>query len=121
VLASTMRKPGWFTVADMADMHVNEHVTNLRWLDAATAPTTTPPVITTPDTKDLAAGAPVVLTISATGYPTGFAAAGLPPGLIVDNPTGVISGTAAAGTYNAVLTVTNAAGSTTKSLILTVK
>ncbi|HWD81885.1 MAG TPA: glycosyl hydrolase family 28 protein [Kribbella sp.] len=122
VMASTMRKPGWFTVADMADMHVNEHVTNLRWLDAATAPTTTPPVITTPDTKDLAAGAPVVLTISATGYPTGFSATGLPPGLIVDNPTGVISGRATTpGTYSATLTVANVAGTTTKNLILTVK
>jgi hypothetical protein len=121
VMASTMRKPSWFTVADMADMHVNEHVTNLRWLDAATAPTTTPPTITTPDTKDLAAGAPVVLTISATGYPTVFAATGLAPGLIVDNQTGVISGTAAAGTYDVSLTVGNVAGSTTKDLILTVK
>ncbi|MGZ0147750.1 glycosyl hydrolase family 28 protein [Kribbella sp. WER1] len=121
VMASTMRKPGWFTVADMANMHVNEHVTNLRWLDAATAPTTAPPVVTTPGTADLVAGAPVVLTISATGYPTGFTATGLPPGLIVDNPTGVISGTSAAGTYDVALTVTNVAGSTTKNLVLTVK
>jgi hypothetical protein len=121
VMASTMRKPGWFTVADMANMHVNEHVTNLRWLDAATAPTTTPPAITTPSTADAIAGAPVVLTISATGFPTGFDAQGLPAGVTVDKTTGVISGAPTnPGTYNVALSVTNVAGTTTKSLILTV-
>ncbi|MGW5195310.1 putative Ig domain-containing protein [Kribbella sp. NPDC004138] len=121
VMASTMRKPGWFTVADMANMHVNEHVTNLRWLDAATAPTTAPPAITTPDTAAVTAGAPVVLTITATGFPTGFGAQGLPAGLTVDAVTGVVSGTPAGpGVHNVTLTVTNVAGTTTKSLILTV-
>ncbi|MEV0283015.1 putative Ig domain-containing protein [Kribbella sp. NPDC050820] len=121
VIASTMRKPGWFSVADMVPMHVNEHVTNLRWLDAATAPTTTPPTVTTPATAELTAGAPVVLTISATGFPTGFGAQGLPTGLTVDPTTGVITGAPTSpGTYNATLTVTNVAGTTTKSLIVTV-
>jgi hypothetical protein len=121
VMASTMRKPGWFTVADMANMHVNEHVTNLRWLDAATAPTNAPPTITGPATAALAVGVPVVHTISAAGYPTGFDAQGLPAGLVVDKTTGVITGAAtAAGTYNATLSVTNVAATTTKSLILTV-
>ncbi|WP_410791774.1 glycosyl hydrolase family 28 protein [Kribbella sp. C-35] len=122
VMASTMRKPGWFTVADMADMHVNEHVTNLRWLDAATAPTTTPPMITTADTGNLVAGVPVVFTISATGFPIGFDAQNLPAGLTVDKTTGVITGAATSpGTYAANLSVTNVAGTTTKSLILTVR
>ncbi|HEY3557579.1 MAG TPA: glycosyl hydrolase family 28 protein [Kribbella sp.] len=122
VMADTMQKPRWYTVADMVPMHVNEHVTNLRWLDATTAPTTTPPVITTPGTAAVAAGAPVVLTISATGYPTGFDAQGLPAGLVVDRSTGVISGAPAApGVYNATLSVTNVAGTTTKNLILTVQ
>ncbi|TDO52957.1 glycosyl hydrolase family 28 [Kribbella sp. VKM Ac-2571] len=122
VMASTMRKPGWFTVADMVDMHVNEHVTNLRWLDAATAPTTMPPTITTVDTGHLTAGVPVVLTISATGFPTGFGAQNLPPGLTVDKTTGVITGAPTGpGAYNTNLSVTNVAGTTTKSLILTVR
>ncbi|MFI5694413.1 putative Ig domain-containing protein [Kribbella sp. NPDC051586] len=120
VMASTMRKPGWFTVADMADMHVNEHVTNLRWLDAATAPTTAPPVVTTPDTLELAK-APTVTTITATGFPTHFAATGLPRGLTADPATGVITGTPAKpGTYAVTLSVTNAVGTTTKTLTLTV-
>lgn len=122
VMASTMRKPGWFTVADMADVHVNEHVTNLRWLDAATAPTTTPPTITTADTGDLTAGVPVVLTISATGFPTGFDAQNLPAGLTVDKTTGVVTGAPTSpGTYDANLSVSNVAGTTTKSLVLTVR
>ncbi|TDW84205.1 putative Ig domain-containing protein [Kribbella pratensis] len=122
VMASTMRKPGWFTVADMVNMHVNEHVTNLRWLDAATAPTTTPPTITTADSGNLTAGVPVVLTISATGFPTGFDAQNLPTGLTVDKTTGVITGAPTSpGTYNANLSVTNVAGTITKSLILTVR
>lgn len=122
VMASTMRKPGWFTVADMADIHVNEHVTDLRWLDAATAPTTTPPTITTAATGNLTTGVPVVLTISATGFPTGFDAQNLPAGLTVDKTTGVITGVPARpGTYNVNLSVTNVAGTTAKSLILTVR
>ncbi|RZT11738.1 putative Ig domain-containing protein [Kribbella sp. VKM Ac-2569] len=122
VMASTMRKPGWFTVADMVNMHVNEHVTNLRWLDAATAPTTTPPTITTADIGNLTAGVAVVLTISATGFPTGFDAQNLPAGLTVDKTTGVITGApTSTGTYNTNLSVTNVAGTTTKSLILTVR
>lgn len=121
VIADTMQKPRWFSVADMVPMHVNEHVTNLRWLDAATAPTDTPPTITSPATADLAVGVPVVHTISATGFPTGFDAQGLPAGLTVDKTTGVITGTpTSAGTYNTTLSVTNVAGTTTKSLILTV-
>jgi hypothetical protein len=121
VIAATMQKPRWFSVADMVPMHVNEHVTDLRWLDAATAPTTTSPTVSTPATAELAAGAPVVLTISAAGFPTGFGATGLPAGLTVDQTTGVISGAPTTpGTYNATLSVTNVAGTTTKSLILTV-
>ncbi|TCC30280.1 glycosyl hydrolase family 28 protein [Kribbella speibonae] len=122
VMASTMRKPGWFTVADMADMHVNEHVTNLRWLDAATAPTATAPTITTADTGVLTAGVPVVLTISATGFPADFDAQNLPAGLTVDKTTGVITGAPTEpGTYNTNLSAANVAGTTTKSLILTVR
>jgi hypothetical protein len=122
VMASTMQKPRWFTVADMVPMHVNEHVTNLRWLDAATAPTDTAAVITTPDTADLTAGAPVVLTLTATGFPSGFAVQGLPAGLVVDQATGVVSGTPTApGTSTATVTVTNAAGTSTKDLVLTVQ
>jgi len=88
---------------------------------AATAPTNAPPTITTLDTADLIAGASVVQTISATGFPSGFAVQGLPAGLVVDRTTGVITGAPTSpGTYTATLSVANAVGTATKDLILTV-
>jgi len=122
VIADTMKKPRWFVTSDFVPMHVNEHVSNLRFLDASTAPTAVPPTITAADSAEATAGAPFVYTISATGFPTGFTASNLPAGLTVDAATGVISGrSTAAGTHSIGLTVTNVVGATTKTLNLTVR
>ncbi|WP_328993382.1 glycosyl hydrolase family 28 protein [Kribbella sp. NBC_01245] len=121
-MAATMQKPRWFTVADMANMHVNEHVTNLRFLDSATAPTDAPPAITSSAAAELTAGASAVYTISATGYPSGFDAQGLPAGLAVDKTTGVISGAPTTpGTYDVTLSASNVVGAITKPLRLSVR
>ncbi len=58
--------------------------------------------------------------IEASGTPTSYAATGLPPGLSVNAATGLISGTTAmAGIYEIELSATNADGTDTASLSLT--
>src|SRR5438874_2695058 len=60
--------------------------------------------------------------INATNNPTSFGATGLPSGLTVDTTTGLISGTpTAAGIYSVTITATNAGGTDTKTLTLTIK
>lgn len=57
--------------------------------------------------------------IAATGLPSSFSATGLPAGLTLNSSTGVISGVAAdAGTYDATVGATNAAGTGTALLKL---
>ncbi|MEK7951294.1 putative Ig domain-containing protein [Luteolibacter soli] len=59
--------------------------------------------------------------ITSTNSPTGYNATNLPAGVTVNTTTGLISGTpTASGTFNVLLTATNAAGAGTKTLVLTV-
>ena len=52
--------------------------------------------------------------LGASGYPTSYAATGLPPGLSLDGPTGLLTGTpTAVGQYTVNLSATNAAGTGT--------
>src|SRR5436305_5066434 len=84
-----------------------------------TAPT---PVIT----SSLTATGPVAVafsyTITATNNPTSYNATGLPPGLSVNTSTGLISGTpTTAGTYSVTISATNAGGTGSATLTLTIK
>ena len=83
--------------------------------------TTTAPVVNSGLTATTNAGSEFTYQILALNSPTSYSATGLPAGLAVNAQTGLISGKAAtAGTYNVTIGGTNASGTGTKVLVLTV-
>jgi len=79
------------------------------------------PVITAPLTYTLAAGSSLNYGIYASNSPTSFGVANLPAGLTVDTVKGGILGTPTVpGTYTIPMSATNAAGTGTATLVLTV-
>ncbi|RVX45611.1 putative Ig domain-containing protein [Nonomuraea polychroma] len=121
VIADTMQKPRWYLTQDMVPMFVNEHVKNLRFLDAAAPAATVAPQITSPGEAAATARQVFNHLIAATALPTSFNAEGLPKGLTVDKNTGLISGIPQVpGTYTVTVAATNNVGTATKSLTVTV-
>jgi len=79
------------------------------------------PVISSAATATGTVGTAFSYTIVASNTPTSFNATGLPAGLSVNTSNGVISGTpTAAGTSSVTISATNAAGTGTKTLALTI-
>lgn len=81
------------------------------------------PVITSSLTSNATSGAAYTYSITANNLPASFNAAGLPSGLSINTMTGVISGTpvvAMGGPVNVMISATNATGTDTKTLVLTV-
>ena len=88
--------------------------------DRPTTPSVAP-TITSPATASVLAGQPFTHTVAANDTRISFGANGLPPELTFDSTTGAISGLPATeGTYYITLTASNAAGTGTQTLTLTV-
>ena len=82
---------------------------------------TGPPVITSAATASAQTGVPFSFTVTGTNSPTGFTATGLPIGLTINGTTGVISGIpGAVGMFAVALAATNASGTGTQTLSITV-
>jgi hypothetical protein len=80
------------------------------------------PVITSPLAATGQVGVAFSYTITATNNPTSFNATGLPSGLTVNTSTGAISGTpTTAGTYSVTISATNAGGTGSATLVITIK
>jgi hypothetical protein len=84
------------------------------------------PVIQPPFTATGTVGVAFSYTIAATNKPTSFGATGLPPGLILETPPpssklGLIDGTPTTpGIYNVTISATNAGGTGTATLVITI-
>lgn len=80
-----------------------------------------PPVITSGGTAGGSTAASFSYQIAATNNPTSYGATGLPPGLTVNPATGLIQGVpSATGTFNAVVSATNATATATLPLVITI-
>jgi hypothetical protein len=79
------------------------------------------PVVSSGGTASGTVGSAFSYTITASNSPTSYGASALPPGLTVNTSNGVISGTpSSAGTFNATVTATNANGTGSKALAITI-
>lgn len=88
--------------------------------NSATGPAVTP-VITSAATATITEGNPFVYQITASNSPTSFGATGLPAGLTIATTSGAITGApVTAGTATITLSATNAAGTGSASLELTI-
>jgi hypothetical protein len=80
-----------------------------------------PPVVTSALTASGTSGTAFSYTITASNTPTSYAASNLPAGLSVNTSNGVVSGTpTTAGTKSVTIGATNAGGTGTAALVLTI-
>ena len=109
------------TVADKLAGTTGTLTTLVLTLYGSNSATTTAPVVNSALTANTNAESEFTYQILALNSPATYSATGLPAGLTVNTQTGLISGKATtAGTYNVTIGGTNAVGTGTKVLVLTV-
>jgi lysophospholipase L1-like esterase len=79
------------------------------------------PIISSAATANGVTGNIFSYSVTASNTPTSYSATGLPSGITINALTGLISGTTfISGTYNATMSATNAGGTTTNNLTITI-
>ncbi len=116
---------GWNTATNGSGTHYNAGSSYLIGSSNATLYaewlSTSPPTINSSLTAAGNLASAFTYTITATNTPTSFNATGLPTGLTINTTTGVISGTpSVTGPYNVSISATNAYGTDTKTLVITI-
>lgn len=90
-------------------------------LTVSSPPPVAAPVISSAPVAGAVAGSAFDYNITASNYPSGFSATGLPDGLAADPLTGVISGSPTqSGIFSVVISATNSVGTGSKTLTLTI-
>ena len=115
IASSTFNSTGWFTV------HFVPGTAGWDFPFANRTKEPTGPTFTSGASASITVGQQFSFTITADSSPTSFTAMGLPSGLSLDPISGKISGVATSiGTYTVILSASNAAGTGSQVLTLTV-
>jgi subtilisin-like proprotein convertase family protein len=115
------RSPGTWTLRVRDTANGNSGTLNSASLTLYGTGASGAPAITSSNTVEGQTGAAFTFQPAATNSPSSWSAASLPPGLTIDTATGLISGVpAVAGEYSAAITATNAAGSGSATLTITI-
>lgn len=117
IISGTPTTGGHYSITIGASTFTPTYNTALAILELEVAPAPGAPAITSPLSATARLGSAFTYAITATNAPTSYAVTELPPGLVFDAASGVISGTpTAAVTLSMTISATNALGTDTRTL-----